>query len=334
MLKKSSLQIVLVTLLMQGCSLVSNIGSYHSDKPVVMFILDTSNSMNEQDSGQRRIDKAKESIINTVSQLDRNRYNAALITFRGGSRRRGCRVKLAVKPSGHLDEIVNITKSIEASGKTPLADAIKLSGKVLKNVEDKMVILLTDGKETCRGRPVAEAKKLYEKYGININFQVIGYAVDDSTRKELKKISRISKKWNYHDAKDSIHLEKAIDNIMTEHGMRDSSWVNANEFVFEFSTGSIQLNEKYVSEIKKMYNYLKNNDKHIEIIGHTDSIGSKTSNHKLSKKRANAVQSELIRLGINANRITTKGKGEDNPIANNNTEEGRKQNRRVEILIR
>jgi len=333
MLKKRLLQIFFVGLLIfiQGCasSIKYDVNQRKerivSDKPVVMFILDTSESMNEQDySGEIKIDKAKEPIIKTVSRLDRTRYNASLITFEE------CDPKLAVKPSDNLDKIVNITRYIEAKGSTPLANAIRFSGKVLENIENKMVILLTDGEESCNGNPVAEAKKLYERYGIKINFQIIGYAVDDSTRRELEKISNISKAWGYHDAKDYIDLKKIIDEITFVY--RDPR-INANEFVFEFDTGSAQLNEDYSSEIKKMHNYLKNNNEHIKIIGHTDLVGLKASNYELSKKRANVVRNELVRLGINPNRITTDGKGEEKPIARNDTEEGRRRNRRVEILI-
>jgi len=336
MLKKSLLQIFLVVLLMQGCFSAPVIPKkkqpkieYFSDKPVVMFILDTSESMNDKDLDQVRLDKAKESIINTVTQLDINRYNASLITFEE------CDSKLAVEPSSNVDRIVNITKSIEAKGGTPLANAIRFSGEVLKNIQNKMVILLTDGRETCSGDPVAEAKKLHNKYDINIDinidFQVIGYAVDDSTRGELEEISRVDKNWNYHDAKDYINLQKIIDEIMS--GYRYLPWTSANEFVFEFDTGSTQLKEEYFSEIKKMYTYLKHNNKHVKIIGHTDSVGLNVSNDELSKKRANVVKNELVRLGINLMRITTDGKGEEEPITNNNTEKGRKRNRRVQILI-
>jgi outer membrane protein OmpA-like peptidoglycan-associated protein len=332
MLKKRLLIIILVGLLIQGCASSIKHSSGHQRKErivsnVVMFILDTSGSMNEQDLGKIRIDQAKKSVIKTVSQLDRNRYNASLITFEE------CNPKLAVKPSGNLDRIVNITRYIEAKGSTPLANAIRFSGEVLENIENKMVILLSDGKETCGGNPVAEAQKLHEKYDIKINFQVIGYAVDDNTRRELENISRVSKAWSYHDAKDYIDLEKIIDEIMTKNNLRSLSWRNANEFVFEFDTGSAQLSEEYSSKIKEMHDYLKNNNKHIRILGHTDSVGLRTSNYELSKKRAKVVRNELVRLGINPNRITTDGKGEEEPIARNDTEKGRRRNRRVEILI-
>jgi OmpA-OmpF porin, OOP family len=68
-------------------------------------------------------------------------------------------------------------------------------------------------------------------------------------------------------------------------------------------------------------------------IGHTDSIGTKAYNQKLSVRRANAVKAYLVSKGIEANRIYTEGKGETQPIADNRTKEGRAKNRRVEIEV-
>ena len=68
-------------------------------------------------------------------------------------------------------------------------------------------------------------------------------------------------------------------------------------------------------------------------IGHTDSIGSKAYNQKLSLRRADAVKAYLVSKGIEANRIQTGGRGETQPVADNKTREGRAKNRRVEIEV-
>ncbi len=68
-------------------------------------------------------------------------------------------------------------------------------------------------------------------------------------------------------------------------------------------------------------------------VGHTDSVGSDAYNQKLSVRRAEAVKAYLASKGIEKNRIYTEGKGEKQPIADNQTKEGRAKNRRVEIEV-
>jgi len=74
-------------------------------------------------------------------------------------------------------------------------------------------------------------------------------------------------------------------------------------------------------------------DTNIEVQGHTDSKGSETYNQNLSVKRATSVSDYLAANQITSSRITTKGFGETLPEYDNETEEGRAQNRRVEFLI-
>jgi OOP family OmpA-OmpF porin len=72
---------------------------------------------------------------------------------------------------------------------------------------------------------------------------------------------------------------------------------------------------------------------HVEVGGHTDSIGSDGYNQRLSERRAKTVAEELTRDGISASRLTVRGYGERKPVADNATEAGRARNRRVEIVV-
>ncbi len=71
----------------------------------------------------------------------------------------------------------------------------------------------------------------------------------------------------------------------------------------------------------------------IEVLGHTDSIGDKDKNIKLSLDRANAVKNYLVEQGVSSSRIKTSGHGPLIPIADNSTAEGRAINRRIEIKV-
>jgi len=71
----------------------------------------------------------------------------------------------------------------------------------------------------------------------------------------------------------------------------------------------------------------------IELRGHTDNVGSDESNMQLSEARAKSVYQYLVDRGMDASRLSFKGFGETQPVANNDNEEGRRQNRRTEFFI-
>lgn len=97
---------------------------------------------------------------------------------------------------------------------------------------------------------------------------------------------------------------------------------------------SILLDESF-KELNNLLVYLKGHPTYkITIVGHTDNGGNEAENKKLSEERANAVAIYLIKGGISKANISCIGLGHMNPIATNNTEEGRRKNRRVEITIK
>lgn len=99
----------------------------------------------------------------------------------------------------------------------------------------------------------------------------------------------------------------------------------------QFDTDKADISSQYMAKIRKVADFLKiNYDYRVLLEGNTDSRGSIKHNQNLSIQRAKAVANALINLGINSDRITTKGFGESNPIATNKTKEGRAQNRRVD----
>lgn len=101
-----------------------------------------------------------------------------------------------------------------------------------------------------------------------------------------------------------------------------------------FGFNQSNLNASASSNLDKLTTILKEYpDTDIEIQGHTDSKGTDEYNMTLSEKRAGSVATYLRAKGIASNRIRTKGYGETAPVASNDTEDGRAQNRRVNFLI-
>jgi len=68
--------------------------------------------------------------------------------------------------------------------------------------------------------------------------------------------------------------------------------------------------------------------------GHTDSTGTEEHNQALSERRANSVQTELVSRDVDRDRIASMGFGESQPVADNSTSEGRRRNRRVDVMLR
>ena len=122
------------------------------------------------------------------------------------------------------------------------------------------------------------------------------------------------------------------------------SWVNYlktgdgdNRFVFdalEFETDSARLASMSARQIGTVAAVLKAYpERYILVEGHTDNTGDSAYNAKLSLDRAQAVREALIARGIEPGRISAVGTGDANPVASNDTEEGRAQNRRVELVV-
>jgi len=101
-----------------------------------------------------------------------------------------------------------------------------------------------------------------------------------------------------------------------------------------FASSSSKILEQSYAPMNELVKILRENpDTRVEISGHTDNTGSSALNMQLSKSRAEAVRRYLIQQGIAATRLTSAGYGPTQPIADNNTPEGKAMNRRVEIRI-
>jgi outer membrane protein OmpA-like peptidoglycan-associated protein len=111
--------------------------------------------------------------------------------------------------------------------------------------------------------------------------------------------------------------------------------VASGEWKINFNTGSADISNSSSKEVEKIYNLLvQAENTKLTVVGHTDNVGNADSNLALSKSRAQAVVDYLKQKGIPANRFQlVDGKGQGNPIADNNTASGKALNRRVVITL-
>ena len=132
-------------------------------------------------------------------------------------------------------------------------------------------------------------------------------------------------------------VDMAINNIGDSLNIALSPIKKGEVFIVRnlfFATNKTRILNSSEEALNDLYMYLARNPQvRIRIIGHTDNVGKDAANQKLSEGRANEVMKELIERGIAADRIEAEGRGERQPIDTNDTEEGRQNNRRVEIEI-
>ncbi|TDG05910.1 OmpA family protein [Paraburkholderia guartelaensis] len=115
----------------------------------------------------------------------------------------------------------------------------------------------------------------------------------------------------------------------SEQGLLDQTLANRT---IEFETGSATLTPQGRAILDQMAAVLvKMNTRTVAIIGHTDNSGNRTSNIALSQARADAVKGYLVGKGISPQQMTATGVGPDQPIASNDTSDGRARNRRIEF---
>lgn len=130
---------------------------------------------------------------------------------------------------------------------------------------------------------------------------------------------------------DLYQLENQLVVVEGEQRLIDDTLGNR---IVEFESGSANLTPLGLGILDDMATALRRiGDKPVVITGHTDNVGNPTANLALSNERAEAVKQYLIGRNIDAARLSTTGKGDADPIASNDNEEGRTRNRRIEFTL-
>ena len=140
--------------------------------------------------------------------------------------------------------------------------------------------------------------------------------------------------WGGFNGKGNMHIK----NIRIAKGavplydrmMTDGKFIT---YGITFDVGKSTIKPESMGEINRIVQLMTENpDLKFSVEGHTDSTGNAASNQTLSEQRSQAIVAKLVELGIAQDRLTAVGKGQNSPIADNNTDEGRAKNRRVEFV--
>lgn len=135
----------------------------------------------------------------------------------------------------------------------------------------------------------------------------------------------------YMSKDDTLHFVRDTFDLYLQHIKPGIKVKIENLFFATNKTYILPQSEQAMSDLANFL--LENRTVTIRITGHTDAVGTDEANQILSEGRANAVRADLIKRGVEAERLEAEGKGEKEPVADNDTEEGRQLNRRVEFVI-
>jgi outer membrane protein OmpA-like peptidoglycan-associated protein len=132
------------------------------------------------------------------------------------------------------------------------------------------------------------------------------------------------------DARDAQikQLQASLNAKQTERG----TVVTFGDVLFDFNKADLK--SSGLVDINKLAQFLQENpDRKVIVEGYTDSSGSAAYNQSLSERRANSVRMALVKMGVSPERIVAQGYGKEYPVADNTSNSGRAQNRRVEVTI-
>ncbi|MBL0332443.1 MAG: OmpA family protein [Chlorobi bacterium] len=147
-----------------------------------------------------------------------------------------------------------------------------------------------------------------------------------------------AEKDGYYPVSSNIDLSKTNESKDIEYNFKLLKIIENSPILIKnvfFGYDKYELEPESFPELNRLAEMLKKTDEKIkiQIMGHTDNQGTDNYNFTLSKNRAEAVSNYLINKGCSPIRISAKGYGKSNPISNNETEEGKAQNRRVEFML-
>ena len=231
------------------------------------------------------------------------------------------RTEQAWDETGNDEEVTHLAyltnRRVEIARETAQQKAAEAEAQQLKQEREK-VLLETRTREADRAKQLAESQARQVQLAQQ-EAQARARETQDAQQKAQAAADR---------AKE---LEKRFAELkakQTERGFE----LTLNDVLFEFDKANLKPGS--ARSLTSVAEFLRENpQRKITIEGYTDNLGSDAYNLQLSQRRADSVRDFLVQNGISADRITARGLGEEYPVASNETQAGRQENRRVQIII-
>jgi OOP family OmpA-OmpF porin len=310
-----------------------------ADNFIVLF--DSSSSMKEpfQDTGLTTLDAAKKLLKDRNEILPDLGYNAGLYLFTPFKPIYMMQKYDRDKFAAAIDQL-----PAKASGATLMQQGLlKLDGVLSELSGRTVVFLFTDGSYSQMPgsrKPKDIAKGLADKY--NVCFYVISTAKGGQEKDVLKAVASINEcsrvvpfdqvfEKPVYLAGALFVIETRIEKFLTTtYRLAD---IRVDNILFDFD--STQIRPEYNEKLSILGEFLKNNPStYVVLTGFTDGTGPSDYNLGLARRRAESIEAYLVdKFNVGVGQIVTQWYGKADPVAGNDTSEGRRENRRVEVIV-
>ncbi len=321
-------------------------------------VLDASQSMNVAYNDVEKFKRAKEIVSRLNHTIPELTLEGALVAFGGVISPFGTRVAPVYGLEAYSkSDFADALKKVDwAGGHSPLAEAMGVTQQRLDSAQGRLaVIIVSDGHE-MDDSPVYAARTMKEAFGDRVCMYTILVGDDPAGRGLLEEIARVGE-CGFAVSADDIAAPEAMADFVeriflasdkdadgvpddmdqcpdTPRGAKVDEKGCWELGAVLFDTNKTDIKPMAYPFLDEIADVLKNNPGlRMEIQGHTDTVGTKAYNDRLSKRRAEAVLKYFTQKGVEAKQLSVAGYGFRKPVASNDTAEGRAQNRRVEFRV-
>ena len=318
--------------------------AYNSKVDAFAVVMDASSSMQYSHQGRSKFHIAKDIVSQINQTIPELNYKSALVGYGSGSCLNGEKARVVYGPATHRTaDFSNGLNMLQcAGGVSPMENGIYAGGSTVKDSGQIALILISDFLKINNDAVLAKVDSLEAEYGDRLCIHTItvgGANQGNELTAALADNNNCGSSVNAESLASSsamagyvtdMLLEPAPATPVVEH---EKNTMSASA-LFDYDSSNLRDEGKAaVSALNESIKVRGNSVANIDIIGHTDNTGSEEYNMELSIRRAESIREHMVSEGVNASIINVYGEGESNPIASNETKEGRAENRRVDIHI-
>lgn len=319
-----------------------DVTAYAPKVDAFVVLIDTSGSMGDEFQGRPKIEIAEDLVASFNGAVPPLAFKSGLIMFGKGS-------SPCWGGTGEAQSIYGLTPynsadfakalgSIECVGSTtPSVDAIDTAtGLLVEDTGPTAVIIVSDFKWNDPVGVEEAVAGLKAQHGNNVCLHTVKIGDDPTGDAVIGKITAAAgcdSAVNAGDMSSGDAMAMYVTETLMAPLQYEKHTVSA---VALFDFNKSDLKQQGMAELQNLGAEIRSQGMSvgdIDVVGHTDSVGSNAYNQALSERRANAVKDYLVSEGIDAGLIDAIGMGKREPVASNDTEEGQAKNRRVEIHV-